>query len=401
MRMCINVAICILLLGLLGACAWCNETGTTPDGSPISIDQLATRWKASREASNTLEVDYFFFRGRKKVSQPPLNKEEIISLIENVRLLCETTDAPQLSDLEELTGVLFPIDLATGHSDGSWSPTQLLWSGDKTRMDILLPHPPLPGETVQLLNRERYKVSIARVNGIETSFHSFNNQISVLDTPSMLRILTTRDFIAAYDNAQQYDWKLTVLPDGFIRGESSPQDVGELLFEADPQSGFIRRNRQQSIIRTNEVLQYLPVSHESGTPLPRLTVSIDYHGDDLRAIWFCVINALQIGHLVDDQRFNVEVPAGTLVVRFPKSTVPVSQGGARPPMELVTKTHQDAVSLSRETIFGAGRDIPRHPRKPSNSEYQGILFFVNVFFVLSFVIFFPVKRWYQSRKSTS
>ncbi len=398
MKMCINVAICILLLA---ACAWCDEIGTSPNGSPISIDQLATRWKTSRESSNTLEVDYFFFRGRKKVSQPPLNTAEIMELIENVRLLCETSDSPQLSDLEALSGGLFPVDLVTGYKDGAWSPTQVLWSGDKSRMDVLLPVPPLAGEPVQLLNRQRYKLSIARVNGIETKFDSINKQISVLDTPSILHILTAHNFVAAYDNAQRFDWKLTLLPDGYIRGESSSLEEGELQFEADQHSGFIRKNLQKSASRTHEVLQYFPTMHDSGTPLPRLTVSIDYHGDDLRAISFCVINAIQIGHPVDDKRFNVEVPAGTLVVKFPKSNVPVSQGGARPPMELVTKPHQDAVSLSRETNFGAGRDIPRTPRPLSSSRSRGILFTVNAIIVISLIVFYPVKRWYQSRKNTS
>ena len=378
--------------------AWAEETVVATAGSERSIGHWKQVWKSWESSTSTIEIEYFGFTALRSGTDDFASKTQSDELIERIRLLVESTDAPTLFDLESLSQISFPVDLS-GKSKGLWGTGHLIQCLDKVRLDHTQRLPPGEGETYDPVHYETRLRTIARVNGKEVEYIDFNRQASVYDSHSQKEIGGISTYVLAPTHLDRYtEWKTSVLAENRVRYWGESPDTGTVELHVDAQSGFIHRIRHVAGPFFEETIQYLPISQEHDIPVARFIATVKGLNDLPDLIRFHVVKSVRLGGQISDDRFQVDVPEGVLVVKFPEfgAYVPPSQGGSRPPMERVLSAKPDALALSQESAFGKGADlIPIQPR----SEPSRWFFIINLAVLLLLLAFFGLRRYRQSKSN--
>lgn len=391
-----GVQVSLWILLLLSP-SWAEESATAAQGLDRSINHWSQVWKSWGAHTSTTEVEYFGYNAIQSTSHEVVSKSEIHELIERIRQLVESTDSPELVDLESLTQISFPVD-KDGKSNGRWGAGHLIQSLDKVRADLSQRSPLREGEIYDPVNFETLHRTIARVDGKEVEYVDSNKQISVFDSYSNTQIRSTRHFVLTPAHLDDYSrWETDIPFEGQFRFSGESPEVGTIELDIDDNTGFVHRMKHVAGPFSEEIFQFLPVLQESGIPVARVIAIVSGKHDAPQNIEVSVVRAIRLGAAIPDERFHVEVPESVLVVKFPEfgAHIPPTRGGARPRMERAESLQPNAVKLSQEHNFGVG-DYPQ-PSPPKSKPLKW-LFITNGLALLSLLVFLGIRR---SRLSTS
>jgi len=378
--------------------AWAEETVVATEGSPRSIGHWKQVWKSWESSSSTIEIEEFGFAALRTGSDEFASKSQSDELIERIRRLVASTDAPTLFDLESPSQISFPVG-TEGKSKGLWGTCHLIQCLDKVRLDHTPRLPPGEGETYDPVNYKTLLRTVTRVDGKEVEYIDRNRRVSVYDSYRQKEIGTNSTYVLAPTHLDRYTQRNTsVLAENRVRYFGESPDAGTIELHVDAQSGFIHRLRYAAGPFFEEIHQYLPISQEHEIPVARLITTVKGRNDVPDLILMHVLTSVRLGGEIPVDRFLLSVPEGVLVVKFPEfgAYIPPSQGGTRPPMERVLSTKPDALALIQESGFGKGADqIPiQSPSKPSRW-----LFITNITALLLLLAYFGVRRYRQSKSN--
>ncbi len=379
-----RIQIWMLLFCVVSTSAWAA-------GAP-TVEELAQIWEMWAPHTKTLEVEGFLFQGGGREGTPAVSREQILSLLEELQQLCESTDAPQIEDIRTITEPVFPIDPISGQSNGGWAAIHLIIDGNNSRVDNTLAVPPMQVNKDSESNQNTYTVTISRVDGKEVEYDSLNKQVSVRAEQGRFWMPSVSMFVLTVDEFKETQWTTERLEDDSYRYlGTNPRGRGEVLFETGRMPGFVSRRRITRGESVNERLQFNPIQMESGVVLSRLCSRQIFTGSRLGMLEIVIVKAAQVGIPVPEERFHVEAPPGTLVVSFPPREQYVSplDGGPRPPMEKVTKSHSNASALAKEPGFGTPVTLPVISPPPTGSKW---LYLINALIVITVLAYFLIAR---------